>query len=162
MVDPREDEFLGGLERKIGQENRFYRTMANLPEVLKSFVPFYSAVAGHGSVERRVKELVYLACSFANECAYCAAHHTATGKRAGITEEELRALRTEQDHAFAEPERAAIAYARELTRTADAADTRDALFEHFNNEQIVEITLVAALANFTNRFNNGLAIEPEF
>jgi alkylhydroperoxidase family enzyme len=35
------------------------------------------------------------------------------------------------------------------------------LFEHFNNEQIVEITLVASLANFTNRFNNGLQILPE-
>jgi len=25
----------------------------------------------------------------------------------------------------------------------------------------VEITLVAALANFTNRFNNGLSLQPE-
>ena len=61
----------------------------------------------------------------------------------------------------AEPERAAIQYARELTQTADADETRDALFEHFNDEQIVEITLVAAMANFTNRFNNGLEIQPE-
>ena len=38
---------------------------------------------------------------------------------------------------------------------------RDALFEHFTNEQIVELTLVVAIANFTNRFNNGLSLEPE-
>jgi alkylhydroperoxidase family enzyme len=48
-----------------------------------------------------------------------------------------------------------------LTRTADTADTRSALLEHFNDEQVVEITLVAAMANFTNRFNNGLGIQPE-
>ena len=54
-----------------------------------------------------------------------------------------------------------IRYARELSRTADAGETRDALFEHFNQEQIVEITLVAAMANFTNRFNNGLMPPPE-
>ncbi len=161
MVDPRQDEFLAGLESKSKRENRFFRTMANRPEVLKTFVPLYGAVMGPGAVEKRIKELVYLACSYANECAYCTASHTASGKRAGLSEDELRALQTEQDHVFSEPERAAIGYARELTRTADAGDTRDSLFEHFSNEQIVEITLVAAMANFTNRFNNGLMVQPE-
>ena len=161
MVDPQQDDFLASLENKSKRTSHFFRTMANRPEVLKTFVPFYGAVVGSGSVERRVKELVYLACSFANECAYCTASHTSSGKRAGITEEELRALQTEQDHLFSEPERAAILYARELTLTADAEESREGLFEHFTNEQIVEITLVAAMANFTNRFNNGLQIQPE-
>jgi uncharacterized peroxidase-related enzyme len=161
MVDPQQDEFLAGLESKSKRANHFFRTMANRPEVLKAFVPFYGAVVGPGSVERRVKELVYLACSYANKCAYCTAAHTASGTRAGITEDELRALQTEQDAAFSEPERAAIRYARELTREADAKDTRTALFEHFDNQQIVEITLVVAMANFTNRFNNGLMLQPE-
>src|SRR5579864_2414503 len=161
MVDPQQDEFLAGLESKSKRANHFFRTMANRPEVLKTFVPFYGAVVGPGSVERRIKELVYLACSYANECAYCTAAHIASGKKAGISEEELRALQTEQDHAFSEPERAAIRYARELTRTADAEESREDLFEHFTNEQIVEITLVAAMANFTNRFNNGLQLQPE-
>jgi 8-oxo-dGTP diphosphatase len=161
MVDPQDNEFLEGLEKKSQRASHFFRTMANRPEVLKTFVPFYAAVVGPGAVERRIKELVYLTCSFANECAYCAASHTTTGKKAGITEEELRALRTEQDGAFSEPERAAIAYARELTRTADGEESREGLFAHFTHEQIVEITLVAAMANFTNRFNNGLMLQPE-
>jgi alkylhydroperoxidase family enzyme len=73
----------------------------------------------------------------------------------------LTALRTEQDPPFSAAERAAIAYARELTRTADAGDTRDGLNEHFSSEQIVELTLIVSLANFTNRFNNGLELKPE-
>ena len=161
MVDPEQDEFLAGLESKSHRANHFFRTMANCPEVLKTFVPLYGGVVGPGSVERRMKELVYLTCSIANECAYCSASHVASGKRAGITEEELRALQTEQDHLFSDAERAAIRYARELTRDADAKDSRDGLFEHFDNRQIVEITLVAAMANFTNRFNNGLMLQPE-
>ena len=35
------------------------------------------------------------------------------------------------------------------------------LAEHFTSEQIVEITLLAGLANLNNRFNNGLNILPE-
>jgi uncharacterized peroxidase-related enzyme len=161
MVDPAQNEFLTSLEAKSKRPSHFFRTMANRPEVLKNFVPLYGAIVGPGSVERRTKELVYLTCSYANECAYCTAHHMASGKKAGITAEEMQAIQTEQDHGFSQPERAAIQYARELTRTADAGDTRTALLEHFNDEQVVEITLVAAMANFTNRFNNGLGIQPE-
>jgi len=161
LVEPAGNEFLAELEKKSNRANHFFRTMANRPDVLKNFVPFYGAIMGPGPVERRIKELVYLTVSYANECAYCTAAHTASGRKAGITEEEMRALQTEQDHGFSAPERAAIQYARELTQTADGEDTRDALYEHFNDEQIVEITLVAALANFTNRFNNGLSLQPE-
>jgi 8-oxo-dGTP diphosphatase len=161
MADPAGNEFLASLEAKGGRPNHFFRTMANRPEVLQTFVPLYGAIMGRGSVDRRVKELVYLACSYANKCAYCTAAHVASGKRAGIAAEEMQAIQAEQDQGFSAPERAVIRYARELTRTAHAAATRDALFEHFNHEQIVEITLVAAMANFTNRFNNGLMLQPE-
>lgn len=161
MVDPQQDEFLAGLESKTKRANHFFRTMANRPEVLKTFVPFYGAIVGPGSVERRIKELVYLTCSMTNQCAYCTAAHTASGKKAGISEEEMKAIQSGQDDVFSGAERAAVRYARELTRTANASATREDLFAHFNHEQVVEITLVAAMANFTNRFNNGLGVLPE-
>lgn len=160
-VDPAQNEFLASLEAKSKKPSPFFRSMAHRPEALKNFVPFYGAVMGPGAVDRRIKELVYLTCSYANECAFCTAAHVATGAKAGVTDEEMRAIQTAQDHGFAPAERAAILYARELTQAASGDDTRAVLFEHFNDEQVVEITLVAAMANFTNRFNNGLAILPE-
>ena len=159
-VEPADNEFLASLEARSKQANLFFRVMANRPEVLKTFVPFYGAVMGAGSVERRIKELVYLTCSYANHCAFCTAAHIAGGKKAGITEAEMQALHDEGDEGFSAPELAAIRYARELTRTAAAPTSREALAAHFNDEQVVEITLVAATANWTNRFNNGLAILP--
>lgn len=161
LVEPAQNEYLAELEQKSRRENHFFRTMAHRPEALKSFVPLYGSIMGPGSVERRLKELAYLATSYANECAYCTAAHVATGRKAGITEEELKALQTEQDHGFTPLEKAVIHYARELTRTADADESRDALYEQFTDEQIVELTLVVAMANFTNRFNNGLGLQPE-
>ena len=160
-MDPAQNEFLAGLEAKSKKPSPFFRAMAHRPKVLEGFVPLYGAVMGPGAVDRRVKELVYLTCSYANECAFCTSAHVAAGKKAGITDDEMVALQTAQDHGFSAPERAAIAYARELTQSASGDDTRDALFEHFNDEQVVELTLVAAMANFTNRFNNGLSILPE-
>jgi alkylhydroperoxidase family enzyme len=72
----------------------------------------------------------------------------------------VRALENWQEEGFTPAERAAIRYARELTRTANAATSREEMFQQFTHEQIVEITLVVAMANFTNRFNNGLDIQP--
>ncbi|MGC9949519.1 MAG: carboxymuconolactone decarboxylase family protein [Bryobacteraceae bacterium] len=161
LVEPAQNEFLADLEKRSNRPNHFFRTMANRPEVLKNFVPFYGSIMGAGSVDRRTKELVYLTVSYTNKCAYCTAAHVASGRKAGVTEQEMGALQAEQDGGFSAPERAAIEYARELTRTADGAQTRAALAAHYNDEQIVELTLIAALANFTNRFNNGLDLAPE-
>ena len=161
LVEPENNEFLASLESKSKKANPFFRAMAHRPEVLKAFVPFYGAVMGPGTVERRTKLLVYLTVSYANECAYCIAANLPTATKAGVTEEEVRAIQTEQDHTFSAADRAVVRYARELTQTADGEESREELFEHFNNEQIVEITLIASLANFTNRFNNGLQIQPE-
>jgi uncharacterized peroxidase-related enzyme len=161
LVEPAQDEFLAGLEKRSNRPNHFFRTMANRPEVLKHFVPFYSSLMGPGPVDRRTKELIYLTVSYTNKCAYCTAAHVASGSKAGVTADEMRALQAGQDGGFSASERAAIEYARELTLTADGAKARAALDAHYNGEQIVEITLIAALANFTNRFNNGLDLVPE-
>ena len=161
LVEPAQNEFLAELEKRSGRPNHFFRSMANRPEVLKNFVPFYGSIMGPGSVDRRTKELVYLTVSYANRCAYCTAAHVASGRKAGVSEAEMQAIQSEQDSGFSASERAAIQYARELTRTADGAHTRQALNAHFNDEQIAELTLIAALANFTNRFNNGLDLLPE-
>ena len=161
LVEPSQSELVTQLESKGKRENRFFRMMAHKPEVLKNFVPLYAAIVGPGAADRRTKELVYLAASLANECPYCTGAHKASAKKAGVTDEEIRALETEQYQGFSEADRAAIQYAHELTESAAAPATGEGMFRYFNDEQIVEITLVAAMANFTNRFNNGLGVEPE-
>jgi uncharacterized peroxidase-related enzyme len=161
LVDPSANEFLAGLEAKSKQPNLFFRAMAHRPDVLKNFVPAYASIMGPGSVERRIKALLYLACSYANRCAYCINANTPGARKAGVTDPELQSLKDEWDDAFSDTERAALRYARELTRTADAMASRAALAAHFSGEQIAEITLVICMANFTNRFNNGLQILPE-
>jgi 23S rRNA (guanosine2251-2'-O)-methyltransferase len=106
LVEPAQNEFLADLEKRSNRPNHFFRTMANRPEVLKNFVPFYGSIMGAGSVDRRTKELVYLTVSYTNKCAYCTAAHVASGRKAGVTEQEMGALQAEQDGGFSAPERA--------------------------------------------------------
>jgi len=161
-IDPAQNEFLAGLEARAKQPNPFFRVMAHRPKVLESFVPLYGAVMGAGPLDRRLKEMAYLATAMANHCPYCTASHKAGARKAGIIEDEMQAIEREENGGFSEVEQAVLTYARELTRTANLSTAaRDRVGAYLSEEQIVELTLVVAMANFTNRFNNGLEILPE-
>jgi len=160
-VDPANNPALSALESKTGPNN-FYRVMAHKPDVMSAFPGLYGSIMGRGSLDRRLKEMVYLAVSFVNECAYCTDAHLKGAAKAGISQHDIDDLESETNQNFSPAEQTALHYAREMTRAcADEYGTREKLHEHFNDEQLVELTLVIALANFTNRFNNGLATKVE-
>jgi uncharacterized peroxidase-related enzyme len=160
-VDPASNGTLSEVERKTGPNN-FYRAMAHRPEVLAVFPKLYASIMGAGTLDRKRKEMVYLAVSTVNECSYCATAHLRGAKKAGVTEHEIEDIENETNRSFSPPEQTALHFAREMTRTcADESETRHALKESFSDDQIVELTLVIALANFTNRFNNGLGVQVE-
>ena len=160
-TEPAQNETLAAIEKKSGPNN-FLRVMSRRPETMELFLKFYGNLQGHGTVDRRTKEMVYLAVSYVNECAYCATHHEQTARRAGLTDDDLRDLKFEINKNFNDKEQAALQFARELTRTASVGDdVRFRTGELFPGEQLVELTMIVALANFTNRFNNGLGVPLE-
>jgi alkylhydroperoxidase family enzyme len=63
---------------------------------------------------------------------------------------------------FTDGEKAALAYARQLTLDAHSID--DALFarlrEHYDEGQVVEISAMAGVFNYFNRVNDALRMEP--
>ena len=75
---------------------------------------------------------------------------------------ELAEINTEINQHFSPKEQAALHFARELTRNATVGDgVRYRVQELFSHEEYVELTMIVCLANFTNRFNNGLAVPLE-
>jgi alkylhydroperoxidase family enzyme len=59
-----------GMKKNFGRMPVFFGLMANKPDVLKNFLPFYSAITGTGELEPRYKELAYLKTSLINGCQY--------------------------------------------------------------------------------------------
>ncbi|HTA47713.1 MAG TPA: carboxymuconolactone decarboxylase family protein [Bryobacteraceae bacterium] len=155
-VDPTQNATLAEIESKTGRNN-FYRMMAHRPEAMQAFQGLYKSIMGPGVLDRRLKEMIYLAVSCVNECDYCTAHHLKGARAAGLTESEIYEIQAENNQHFTPKEQAALHYTRELTRTADVEGVhRFAVEELFSTDQIVEMTMTVCLANFTNRFNNGL------
>ena len=77
-----------------------------------------------------------------------------------ITEEQLALLSEGRFEEFEPAWRAALSIADEMTRTGGRVDDASfaTLAEYFTAAQIVEITSVAALFNYFNRFANSLNI----
>ena len=61
---------------------------------------------------------------------------------------------------FSAEERAVLRFADLLTSYPGNMDQTDldALGEHFNQDQVVELTMAIATANWTNRMNDGLQV----
>jgi alkylhydroperoxidase family enzyme len=81
-----------------------------------------------------------------------------------VTDEQIGALGFYQrSAAFDAREKAAILFADRVTRSAAVMrePALEDLRKHFSEDQIVELALVVCVANFTNRFNDALRVEPD-
>ncbi len=78
---PEVQPLLDKLTHGFGKVPAFFGTMARVPEAFATFVPFYSAVIEHGTVERKYKELAYLKASLINGCEYCFRAHSASERK---------------------------------------------------------------------------------
>lgn len=111
-----------------------------------------------------VKHLARMLVAWRIGCPWCLDFGTKTGKKLGVTDEQLRALPDyEHSSVFSEEERVALHYADAMTRTP--VRVPDALFEAlkacYTDRQILEITAAIAWENFHARVNHALDLEAE-
>jgi uncharacterized peroxidase-related enzyme len=145
-----------------GKPGNVQKALAHRPEMLKAFLSFYATVGR--SLDRKLYELIYLRVSLINECRYCTQHHVASSKRVGLTPEDWTALKAGNYSRYGDKERAALAYVERLTRAPHEITEADfeELKKHFSDQEIVDIHMLAGLANLTNRFTDPLGLELEF
>jgi len=72
--------------RNVPDVNNFWKHLARDPVTLKRTWDSVKEVMAAGALDPLVKEMVYVAVSVTNGCAYCIASHTAAARKAGMTE----------------------------------------------------------------------------
>ena len=72
--------------RKVGDVNNFWKYLAHDPGTLKRTWESIKDVMAPGALDPLTKEMIYLAVSVTNGCAYCIASHTAAARKAGMTD----------------------------------------------------------------------------
>ncbi|GAA0588177.1 carboxymuconolactone decarboxylase family protein [Streptomyces crystallinus] len=124
---------------------------------------FAKRFAGLGQLLQRsslpasTQELVSLRASQINGCGWCLDVHTKEAAAAGEDPARLHLVAAwRKATVFTEAERAALAFAEEGTRLADAHDgvsdeTWARVREHYDDEQIAALVSLTALINAANR-----------
>lgn len=151
-----------GLQQKFGVVPNVIKAMANAPEMLSGFMPFLGAALGQTQVSNDLKELAILTTSKLNGCSYCTAHHTAAGKRAGLTDEKIAASADATSSALDDKEKAIVQYTTELAQNVAASEESLAqMRNHFNDGEIAELTMVAGTFHVLTRFADTFKVDLE-
>ena len=107
------------------------------------------------SIEAPLRELVKLRASQINGCAYCIDMHWKDARAAGESEQRLYGLAAWREAPYySERERAALAWAEELTLVAEH-HVSDELYEQtrrqFGEQELIDLTLAVVTINAWNR-----------
>src|ERR1035437_7388704 len=72
--------------RHINWINNFWKALAHDPPTLRRTWESIKQIMAPGALDPLTKEMIYLAVSATNQCAYCIASHTAAARKAGMTD----------------------------------------------------------------------------
>jgi AhpD family alkylhydroperoxidase len=116
-----------------------------------------SQVVGQSPLPKSTQELVSLRASQINGCGFCIDMHTKDAAAAGETAVRLNLVAAwRESTVFTEAEQAALAFAEEGTRLADAHlgvsdETWDQVRKHYDDDQLAALVCLVALINAANR-----------
>src|ERR1039457_7143572 len=72
--------------RRTDWINNFWKALANDPPTLRRTWESIKQTMAPGAIDAVTKEMIYLAVSATNQCGYCLASHTASARKAGMTD----------------------------------------------------------------------------
>jgi uncharacterized peroxidase-related enzyme len=142
-----------------------FKVFANVPPLVLGIAALLKPLMAEGALVGWYKELIATRVASLNQCEYCISAHRYLAGQRGATPEQVASLgETSADSfetgPFTEKEKAGFRYAGLLHISGHAID--DAAFAavsaHFNTQEIIELTAVAAAFEFFPRFNSALHI----
>ena len=146
-----------------GDPGPLLSTFAHVPELMLTALPFINATLGPSSIEIRTKELVILRASALQACAYCVNTHTFVARHAGLSKEEVLALRSTQEalSLFTDPKELALLKwtdAVALGPNPISAALKQELASFYSEAEIVELTLLVGATVMLNRYATALEL----
>jgi AhpD family alkylhydroperoxidase len=138
-----------------------YWTIA--PEAVKRMKAVNSYFV-RSTLEPGLRHLIWLRVSQINGCAYCVDLHTHEALRDGESLQRLNCLVTwAETPLFSDRERSALAWAEALTKVSET-HAPDEVYElvraHFEDKELVDLTLMIAAMNAWNRMAIGFRCQP--
>lgn len=157
-----QNALLDAIQAKLGMVPNFLKVFANSPAALRAFLGLHS-IAGEGSLDAPTRERIALALAQQNTCEYCLAAHTAIGRKAGLTGQEIQANRA----GGSEDAKAAVAvqFARALVEhkgDVTTAEIQSMRAVGYSDADIVEVITHVGMNLLTNILGKASRVEIDF
>ena len=146
-----------------GRLLNIYEALLHSPAVAMAFLEQVTAVRWKTELDGQTREIVTIRIGILNRCDYVfKAHVPAYTAQEGLTREQCDALAGWRNSTlFDARQRAALAYTDAMTRDIQVPDAVYAeLRFHFNERQIVELTVLIGTYNMHTRVLQALEIDP--
>lgn len=161
-ANPEQKSLLDAIQSQLGMTPNFLKVLANSPAALRAFLGLHG-IAGEGALDSQTRERIALGLAQKNSCEYCLSAHTAIGRKAGLSNEEIASNRagTSQDEKAA----VAVRFARSLVEnmgevtTAEIIEAREA---GYSDAEIVEIITHVGMNVLTNIIGKASRVEIDF
>ncbi len=153
---------LDAVQAQLGITPNFIRVLANSPKALEGFLGLYGAAAGF-SLDKATQERIALTIAEGNGCQYCVSAHTAIGRHAGLSNDEMALNR--QGRSGDAKAAAVVAFARALNDNlgeVTSAEFDAARQAGISDGEIVEVIATVALNIFTNVLGKATRVEIDF
>lgn len=157
------------ISKKVtGKDLLVPKLLAWVPKVAISSGILESLVAhGDKDLNARMLKLVRIQSSLVVSCPFCIDMNSFGYKEAGITEEEIDALRGKKPSVevktFSDKERIVIEYVKHLCATPIRmpSDVSTQMIQHFSEREIVILASTVAQVDYWARLIQGLGVPPE-
>ena len=153
---------LDSVQAQLGVTPNFIRVLANSPRALEGFLGLYGAL-GKAAVDKPTQERIALAIAEGNGCQYCVSAHTAIGRHAGLSNEEM--LLNRKGASSDAKAAATVAFAKALNENLGeitGAEFDAAREASLSDGEIVEVIAVVALNIFTNILGKATRVDIDF
>lgn len=149
---------------KLLEERRIvpnmFKALANVPALALGITAFLKPLMADGALPGWYKELIATRIASMNACEYCVSAHRHLALKRGATLGQVASYDVYELGPFTEKEKAGFRYASLLHQSGHAANEAafDAISEHMNCQEIIELTALAGAFEMFARINSSLRI----
>lgn len=150
------------LEELWGTPPNLYRGLGNHPKLVAAWTEFSKTLRYDTRTPRALRELVILRGAQLMGSEYEWAQHLKMARAAGVREEQIAALADWRgSDSFSSKEKAALAIAEAVTRGRVSDEVYAEAMRHFDHQDYVELSLVAAFYAMVGRMLDAMGIQLE-
>ena len=140
------DRQLDSVLQQLGTVLNVHRVMARHPDLMRAWTPLRQHIATAGSLQPRFRELVILRVAHRSGVAYEWRHHVARARTAGLTGEEIEAVRLPTREGWRADEAALLTAVDELLDDFSLSEeTRRSLEPSIGVEGILDVIVTVGM-----------------